>query len=77
MIPWDFRPFWLEFFGLYARKSITISELRNSISKDIQRAGLVKENRREYLQAVCQLAAYYIVLPDQLNERQVECTGSA
>src|SRR5208282_3790444 len=29
VIPLDFRPLWLEFFGPHTRKGITMSELRN------------------------------------------------
>jgi site-specific recombinase XerD len=40
--------------------------------RDMQLAGLVKGTQREYLRAVRQLAAYYMVSPDQLSERNVE-----
>jgi hypothetical protein len=40
--------------------------------QDMQLAGLVEGTRREYLRAVRQLAAYYMVRPDRLSERQVE-----
>src|SRR3974390_1413255 len=40
--------------------------------RDMQLAGLVEGTRREYLRAVRQLAAYYMVSPDQLSERKVE-----
>jgi len=40
--------------------------------QDMQLAGLVEGTRREYLRAVRQLAAYYMVPPDRLTERQVE-----
>ena len=72
MIPLDFRPLWLEFFVPYAGKGITMSELRNRMIRDMQLAGLVEGSRREYLRAVRQLAAYYMVSPDQLSERKVE-----
>jgi Phage integrase, N-terminal SAM-like domain len=72
VIPWDFRPLWPEFFGPQARKGITMSELRNRMIRDMQLAGLVEGSRREYLRAVRQLAAYYMVSPDQLSERKVE-----
>ena len=49
-----------------------MSELRNSMIKDMQLAGLVEGSRREYLRAVRQLTAYYMVSPDQLSERKVE-----
>ena len=72
VIPWDFRPLWLEFFGPHSRKGITMSELSNRMIRDMQLAGLVEGSRREYLRAVRQLAAYYLVSPDQLSERKVE-----
>src|SRR5271166_5050204 len=72
VIPWDFRPLWPEFFGPQARKGITMSELRNGMIRDMQLAGLVEGSRREYLRAVRQLAAYYMVSPDRLSERNVE-----
>ena len=40
--------------------------------RDMQLAGLVDGTRREYLKAVRQLAAYYMISPDQLSERNVE-----
>jgi len=40
--------------------------------QDTKLAGLVEGTRREYLRAVRQLAAYYMVQPDQLTERQVQ-----
>ena len=72
VIPWDFRPLWLEFFGPHSQKGITMSELSNRMIRDMQLAGLVEGSRREYLRAVRQLAAYYMVSPDQLSERKVE-----
>ena len=49
-----------------------MSELSNRMTKDMQLAGLVEGSRRAYLRAVRQLAAYYMVSPDQLSEREVE-----
>jgi integrase/recombinase XerD len=49
-----------------------MSELRNRMLRDLQLAGLVKGTRQQYLRAVRQLAAYYMVSPDQLSQRQVE-----
>jgi integrase/recombinase XerD len=49
-----------------------MSELSDRMIKDMQLAGLVDGTRREYLRAVRQLAAFYMVSPDQLSERQVE-----
>src|ERR1700750_1331873 len=68
----EFQLLWLEFFGSHARKGITMSELRNRMARDMQLAGLVEGSQREYLRAVRQLAAYYMVSPDRLSERQVE-----
>ena len=48
-----------------------MTELRTRMIRDLQLAGLV-EGTREYLRAVRQLAAYYMIRPDQLSERQVE-----
>ncbi len=49
-----------------------MSELSNRMIRDMQLAGLVEGSRREYLRAVRQLAAYYMVSPDQLSEPKVE-----
>ena len=49
-----------------------MSELRNRMIRDLQLAGLVEGTRSEYLRAVRQLAAYYMVSPDRLSERDVE-----
>jgi integrase/recombinase XerD len=49
-----------------------MSELRDRMTKDMQLAGLVDGTRREYLRAVRQLSACYMISPDQLSERQVE-----
>jgi integrase/recombinase XerD len=49
-----------------------MTELRKRMIRDLQLAGLVEGTRREYLRAVRQLAAYYMISPAQLSERQVE-----
>jgi hypothetical protein len=49
-----------------------MTELRKRMIRDMQLAGLVPGSRREYLRAVRQLTAYYMVSPDQLTERKVE-----
>jgi hypothetical protein len=49
-----------------------MSELSNRMLRDMQLAGLVEGTRQQYLRAVRQLAAYYMVPPDRLRERQVE-----
>ncbi len=40
--------------------------------QDMKLAGLVEGTAREYLRAVRQLAAYYMLAPDRLSERQVQ-----
>jgi len=40
--------------------------------RDMQLAGLVEGSQDQYLRAVRQLTAYYMVSPDQLTERNVE-----
>jgi integrase/recombinase XerD len=47
-------------------------ELRNRMLRDLQLAGLVEGTQREYLRAVRQLTAYYMLSPDRLSERQVQ-----
>ncbi len=49
-----------------------MSELRNRMIQDMKLAGLVEGTRREYVRAVRQLTAYYMVSPDRLSERQVQ-----
>lgn len=49
-----------------------MSRLRKRMIRDMQLAGLVAGTQREYLRAVRQLAAYYMISPDQLSERNVE-----
>ena len=49
-----------------------MSELSERMIRDLQLAGLVEGTQREYLRAVRQLAAYYMIPPDRLSERQVE-----
>src|SRR5258708_8638018 len=49
-----------------------MSQLRNRMIRDMQLAGLVEGTRREYLRAVRQLAASYMISPDRLTERNVE-----
>lgn len=49
-----------------------MSELSNRMIQDMQLAGLVEGTRQQYLRAVRQLAAYYMVSPDRLSERKVE-----
>jgi len=40
--------------------------------QDMKLAGLVEGTGREYLRAVRQLTAYYMISPDRLSERQVQ-----
>ena len=49
-----------------------MSELRERMIRDLRLAGLDEKTQRAYLRAVRQLAAYYMLPPDQLSERQVE-----
>ena len=49
-----------------------MSELRNRMTQDMKLARLVEGTSQAYLRAVRQLAAYYMVPPDQLTERQVQ-----
>jgi hypothetical protein len=49
-----------------------MSELSNRMTQDMDLAGLVEGTRREYLRSVRQLAAYYMISPDQLSERKVQ-----
>jgi hypothetical protein len=49
-----------------------MSELRDRMIQDLKLAGLFQGTREAYLRAVRQLAAYYMVPPDQLSERQVQ-----
>ena len=49
-----------------------MSELRERMIRDLRLAGLDEKTQRTYLRAVRQLAAYYMLPPDQLSERQVE-----
>jgi integrase/recombinase XerD len=49
-----------------------MSKLRNRMIRDMQLAGLAEGTQGEYLRAVRQLAAHYMVSPDRLTERQVE-----
>jgi hypothetical protein len=56
----------------YARKGIAMSRVRKRMIQDMRLAGLVEGSQQQYLRAVRQLAAYYMVSPDQLSERHVE-----
>ena len=49
-----------------------MSELSDRMIQDMKLAGLVDGTRREYLRAVRQLTAFYMVPPDRLTERQVQ-----
>ena len=40
--------------------------------RDLKLAGLMEGTHQRYLRAVRQLAAYYMISPDQLSERQVQ-----
>jgi hypothetical protein len=49
-----------------------MSELRDRMIQDMRLAGLVEGTRREYVRAVRQLTAFYMVSPDRILERQVQ-----
>jgi hypothetical protein len=49
-----------------------MTELRSRMTRDLQLAGLNPGTQLLYLRAVRQLAAYYMLAPDRLSERQVE-----
>ena len=49
-----------------------MSELRERMCQDLKLAGLEEGTQVAYLRAVRQLAAYYMVAPDLLEERQVQ-----
>jgi integrase/recombinase XerD len=50
-----------------------MSELRERMSRDLKLAGLDERGTDQvYLRAVRQLAAYYMISPDRLSERQVQ-----
>ena len=70
-IPWD-CPAIVAGFPSYARKGIAMSRLRKHMIQDMQLAGLVEGTQDQYLRAVRQLTAYYMISPDHLSERHVE-----
>ena len=49
-----------------------MAELRERMIRDLRLAGLEEGTQQVYLRAVRQLAAYYMLPPDQLSERQVQ-----
>ena len=49
-----------------------MSELREQMIRDLKLADLGDKTQLAYLRAVRQLAAYYMVSPDRLSERQVQ-----
>ena len=49
-----------------------MSELRERMIRDLRLAGLGEKTQQLYLWAVRQLAAYYMISPERLSERQVE-----
>ena len=49
-----------------------MTELRNRMTEDLKLAGLVDGTQEVYLRAVHQMAAYYMISPDRLSERQVQ-----
>ena len=49
-----------------------MSKLSKRMIQDMRLAGLVDGTQNQYLRAVRQLTAYYMVSPDHLSERHVE-----
>ena len=49
-----------------------MSDLRNRMIQDLKLAGLGESTKRQYVRAVRQLAAYYMLPPDQLDELDVQ-----
>ena len=49
-----------------------MSALRDRLSEDLKLAGLDPGTQQVYVRAVRQLAGYYMLSPDQLDERQVQ-----
>ena len=49
-----------------------MSELRKQMIEDLKLAGLSEGTARVYVQAVRQLAGYYMIRPDRLTEQQVQ-----
>jgi hypothetical protein len=70
-IPWD-CPSIVAGFSSYTRKGIAMSKLRKRMIQDMRLAGLVEGTQNQYVRAVRQLTAYYMIAPDHLSERHVE-----
>ena len=70
-IPWD-CPAIVAGFSFYTRKGIAMSKLRKRMIQDMRLAGLVEGTQNQYVRAVRQLTAYYMISPDHLSERHVE-----
>jgi hypothetical protein len=70
-VPWD-CPAIVAGFSSYARKGIAMSKLRKRMIQDMRLAGLVEGTQNQYVRAVRQLTAYYMISPDHLSERHVE-----
>ncbi len=49
-----------------------MSELRERMIRDLKLAGLEEGTQQAYLRSVRQLAAYYMLSPERLSERQVQ-----
>jgi hypothetical protein len=67
----SFQLVWLD-ITTFSKGYHTMSELRNCMIEDLKLAGLVEGSREQYVRAVHQLAAYYMISPDRLTERQVQ-----
>ncbi len=49
-----------------------MSDLRERMIRDLKLAGLEEGTQQAYLRSVRQLAAYYMLSPERLSERQVQ-----
>jgi hypothetical protein len=62
----------LDWLTHFTRKVCSMTELRTRFIDDLRLAGLAPQSIRIYVWGVRQLAAYYMMPPDQLSERQVQ-----
>src|SRR3984885_842036 len=70
-IPWD-CPSIVARFSSSTRKGIAMSKLSKRMIQDMRLAGLVEGTQNQFVRAVRQLTAYYMIAPDHLSERHVE-----
>ena len=62
----------LDLLTFLTGKVSIMTKLRTRFIEDLRLAGLAPQSIRIYVWSVRQLAAYYMVSPDQLSERQVQ-----